>query len=99
MKKYRYMIVSLIDEIDENVFNSQIKQIEGFKYAIWQVEQSSSFKHIQLYIEFDSKNGIEKLKQLLQKCHVEIATGTREQCIYYCSKDYRRFKGPYELVK
>ena len=69
------MIVSLIDEIDENVLNSQLKQIEGFKYAIWQVEQSYSFKHIQLYIEFDSKNGIEKLKQLLQKCNINQQKG------------------------
>jgi len=71
---------------------------EDFTFAIGQKEKcpTTGREHIQMYVQFARKcRGIKKLQDLLGPCHVEIARGTAEQNIAYCSKDDTRVEGPW----
>jgi len=52
--------------------------------------------HFQGYIQFEDKvTGISLCQEIFGPCHVEVARGTVEQCIGYCTKEETRLRGPY----
>lgn len=53
-------------------------------------------EHFQGYIQFaDKVSGIALMQNIFGACHVEVARGSVESCIKYCTKEETRLRGPY----
>lgn len=73
------------DHFDDNV-----------KYAVWQLEKAATGKlHIQAYLKFVKPIRISGIQKILPGVHCEMAKGTDEQCIKYCSKEDSKVTGPF----
>lgn len=69
---------------------------ENVKYAVWQLEKAATGKlHIQAYLKFVKPVRISGVQKLLPGVHCEMAKGTDEQCIKYCSKEDSKVSGPF----
>lgn len=73
---------------------------DGVDYVIWQHEQAptTTTHHIQGYVRFRNARTMSGAKRLLgETAHVEIARGSEEECIAYCSKQESKVEGPWEF--
>ena len=89
-------------------FDDQICPLTGqvkatpawLRYAIYQEEVGENgTHHFQGYLELSSPQRIAALKRAFpefERAHFEVARGSQEQCIAYCSKEDTRIDGPYE---
>jgi len=65
-------------------------------FIIYQFEQVDTL-HIQGYVQFPVRKTLTQVKRLLSnRGHYEVARGSPQQCIAYCSKEESRVRGPYE---
>lgn len=63
---------------------------------IFQLERGAEgTQHYQGYVEFSRPVRLGYLKTLVSRAHWELARGSRQQCIDYCSKDDTRIGGPW----
>lgn len=63
---------------------------------IFQLERGENgTQHYQGYVEFKRPVRLGYLKALVPRAHWELARGSREQCITYCSKEETRLAGPW----
>lgn len=70
---------------------------ELFSYSIYQTERGDSGTlHIQGYVYCQRIVRIISIKKLFPRAHIEIARGTIEENISYCSKEETRIEGPFE---
>jgi len=71
---------------------------EPVRYRIYQIEAGNSGTvHYQGYLECSSSRSLRQLKRLpgYHRAHFEVARGTREENIKYCSKEESRIEGPF----
>ena len=72
---------------------------EGVAYIIWQRERGAEgTEHLQGYVRFTNPKGLTGAKRLIgERAHMEIANGTEQQCIDYCSKEDTKVEGPFSF--
>lgn len=72
---------------------------KGVRYAVYQLELGDNLTHhYQGYLELARSQRMSWVKKLpgLERAHLEIRRGTREQARDYCMKDESRVEGPWE---
>lgn len=73
---------------------------DSIRYCVYQLEQGKEgTKHYQGYVEFKKQMtlaGVKKLGGHWENMHLEIAKGSQEQCIKYCTKEDTRLEEPIE---
>lgn len=101
----RWIFVSQFPE-DGSVSQSRFVDIsfgDSVRFSIWQLEAAPSTGklHLQGYVEFIKPcraSGVSKqLGLAVPSPHLEVAKGTQEQNIKYCSKSDTRVAGPWEF--
>lgn len=67
------------------------------KYVSWQLEEGEEgTKHVQGYVEFNTRQRLSGLKKWLVSAHFETRKGTAEQARDYTRKEDSRKEGPWE---
>lgn len=56
---------------------------------------STGALHFQGYVRYRNAVAPSRLVSLLRHSHVEVAKGSEQQCVDYCSKDETRVAGPW----
>lgn len=76
-----------------------IKNLEHFKYAIFQREvgEKKETPHIQGFIIFTIGKRFSTIQNYFPRAHIEQAKGTNTQARDYCSKEETRVEGPIEI--
>lgn len=70
----------------------------GARYAVYQEEMGENgTHHLQGYIEMPKPVRFTHFDKWLAGAHFEIAHGTPQQCIDYCTKEDTRVGGPYSF--
>lgn len=69
----------------------------GVVAAVWQLERGSQgTPHFQGYIKFERPRRFRWVQETLGRaCHVEVARGSDDDCIKYCTKEDTRVSGPF----
>lgn len=64
-------------------------QVSPCTYAIFQAELGETGTyHVQGYFEFNKRMTLKQVKEHVgSRCHLDVARGTQEQCIAYCTKE------------
>lgn len=67
-------------------------------FVVFQTETGESgTPHVQGYLQLEKKKRLQQVKSLLsQRSHVELARGTPDQNVKYCTKEEGRLTGPFE---
>jgi len=64
----------------------------------FELSPETNREHFQGYIQFEDKvTGIAFCQEIFGPCHVEIARGSVDSCVNYCTKEETRLRGPYAL--
>lgn len=95
----RYMLtINNPEETDEEM-EKYIKELEHFKYAMFQREKGheTETEHFQIFLVFTICKRFGTIKKLFPRAHIEPANGSNVQCRDYCSKSDTRVSGPYEI--
>lgn len=72
--------------------------IVSFLYGQFESAPGTKRAHFQGYVQFQTKGRyFEILQELFGACHVEVARGSVDSCINYCSKEETRLAGPFQL--
>lgn len=77
------------DYSDADQFTSALRQHPKFRGLAHQLEEcpTTARIHVQGYVEFTAALRLAALKKISQNAHWEMAKGSREQCVAYCSKE------------
>jgi len=70
------------------------------KFATGQIERGheTEHAHLQFYIQCSKRLSLNQVKKMVNdKAHWEIARGTAQQCIDYCTKEDTRVVGPWAI--
>lgn len=72
---------------------------QGVEYIIWQRERGEEgTEHLQGYVRFKNPQGLTGARRVIsERAHMEIANGTEQQCIDYCSKADTKVEGPFSF--
>lgn len=66
------------------------------RFIVYQLEVGESgTPHLQGYVVFKKPMRLSAVRQLIPRAHLDIARGTNEQNIAYCTKDETRRDGPW----
>lgn len=69
----------------------------NIEYSIYQIEKGSNgTEHAQGFIRMYRKSRCSAVKRIFPRAHIEIARGSIEDNIKYCSKEETRVRGPFE---
>lgn len=70
-------------------------QVPPTTYAIFQAERGENGTlHVQAYFEFEKRMTLAQVKKHVgDRCHLDPARGTPDECIAYCSKEDTRIEG------
>jgi len=70
---------------------------KDMRYLIFQLEMGEEGTiHYQGYVAFRNARTISAVSRYFPRAHIEIARGTEEQCIAYCTKEDTRLEEPEE---
>lgn len=70
--------------------------IDGATFYVFQREKGlNNTEHLQGAVLFKNARTFTSVRRLIPRAHVEIAKGTLEECITYCSKEDTRVSGPF----
>lgn len=85
----RWILTHHQSDIDViKLFVSKLRSLPNFRGIAAQVEKcpTTGRLHLQGYLEMEKPVRMGALKKLSSTTHWEVAKGTREQCVAYCSK-------------
>lgn len=84
--------------IEEAQFEEHLRSRPGLTYYVFQRERGEiGTEHYQGYIQFKSEKTLSAVKnQVSPFAHFEIARGTPDQNVTYCTKAETRVRGPYD---
>lgn len=69
-------------------------------FVAWQVERAQTGRlHVQAYVRFKRNVAVSRVRALVAPGHVEVARGTEQDNIKYCSKEESRVCGPWQHGK
>lgn len=100
----RWMITWNNPDISDEQMVDRIAQVPAFRGAVFQRERGDGTSgvpegtpHFQVYLECSRAISNRQLGGVLPQAHLIEATGPKERCVRYCSKEESRVSGPYTV--
>lgn len=95
---FTYFIKDEDDLFQCDAWIKQLRESMHFRGCCYQLEKcpTTHREHIQGYIEYNKPRKFNSvIKDLPESTHLELARGSRQQCIDYCTKTDSRVAGPW----
>lgn len=95
-KNYVFTLYEPFDKLSQFLADSNLPTGIQFFIGQYEVCPSTNRRHFQGYIQFERRcRGFNRIIEIFGSCHIEVARGSAQDNIDYCSKDSTRDEGPF----